>query len=173
MLWLIFGGSGRYRNTTLDSDLTRLYPLAIGIALIIPYFIYLFTSKSKQKKVLKSNPKDLSKIGLTTIEYFEKKSKENTFEIYIKNETSETLIVNRKSQLESNSWYIFRTDKNKPIYFSNGIEFHIDNELNLEIIDFRNQIIGLGDDYFKKNSVPEYVNWAFIIAKPNQGDAIE
>ena len=57
-------------------------------------------------------------------------------------------------------------------YFSNGIEFHIDKELNLEIVDYRNQIIGLGDDYFQKNDVPEYVNWAFIVAEPNKGDGI-
>ncbi len=173
ILWLMFGGSTRYQHTSVDYDLSRLYPLVIGIALILPYFIYLFTSKSKRKKVLSSNPLDLNKIGMTTVEYFEKKSKENIFEIYVKNETSSTLIANRNSLLKPNSWYIFATDKHKPIYFNNGIEFHIDKELNLEIIDLRNQIIGLGDDYFKKNDVPEYVNWAFIIADPNQGDGME
>ena len=169
----MFGGNTRYQNTSVDYDSSRLYPLAAGITLILPYFIYLFTSKLKQKEVLKSNLVDLNKIGLTTTEYFEKKSKENVFEIYVKNETSDTLIVNRNSLLEPNNWYIFNTDKYKPIYFSNGIEFHIDRELNLEVVDLRNQIIGLGDEYFKENDVPEYVNWAFIIAEPNQGDGME
>ena len=149
------------------------YAVIIGVIMILPFLIYFFSSKPKKKKVLKSNPIDLDKAGLTTMEYFEKKSKENIFEIYVKNETSDTLIINRNSLLDPNSWYIFTTDKHKPVYFSNGIEFHIDNELNLKIIDYRNQIIGLGDDYFKKHDVPEYVNWAFIIAEPNQGDAIE
>ncbi len=149
------------------------YAVIIGVLMILPYFIYFISSKSKHKEILKSNPKDLNKMGLTTLEYFDKKLKNNLFEIYVKNETNDTLIVNRKSLLESNSWHIFQTDKYKPIHFSNGIEFHIDKELNLEIIDYRNQIIGLGDDYFKKYNVPEYVNWAFIIAKPNEGDTAE
>ncbi len=141
--------------------------------MISPFLIYLFSSKTKQKKILKNKPIDLNKIGLSTIEYSEKKSKENIFEIYVKNETSETLIINRNSLLESNSWYIFTIDKYKPIYLSNGIEFHIDTVLNLEIVDLRNQIIGFEEDYFQKNNVPEYVNWACIIAEPNKGVAIE
>lgn len=149
------------------------YAVIIGVIMILPFLIYFFSSKPSQKKILKSNPIDLNKVGLTTLEYFEKKSKKNIFEIYVKNETSDTLIVNRSYLLEPNRWYVFTTNKYKPVYFSNGIEFHIDEELNLEILDFRNQIIGLGDDYFKKHDVPEYVNWAFIIAEPNQGDAIE
>jgi len=158
----------------LNKNTTEIVVKVIAVlGLILPFIIYFFSSKQKQKKVLKSNPIDLNKIGLTTMDYFKKKSKENIFKIYVKNETSDTLIVNRKSLFESNSWYIFTTDKYKPIYFSNGIEFHIDKELNLEIIDFRNQIIGLGDEYFKKHDVPEYVNWAFIIAEPNKGDIIE
>ena len=148
------------------------YAVIIGVIMILPFLIYFFSSKPKKKKVLKSNPIDLDKAGLTTMEYFEKKSKENIFEIYVKNETSDTLIVNRNSLLEPYSWYVFTTDKYKPICFSNGIEFHIDKELNLEKVDFRNQIIGLGDDYFQKNNVPEYVNWAFIVAEPNQGDGL-
>ncbi|WP_406683414.1 hypothetical protein N1F78_12095 [Seonamhaeicola sp. MEBiC1930] len=149
------------------------YVVIIGVIMILPFLIYFFSSKTKQKKVLKNNPIDLNIIGLSTVEYFEKKSNENIFEIYVKNETSDTLIVNRNSLLVPNSWHIFTTNKYKPIYFSNGIELHIDKELNLEIVDFRNQIIGLGDDYFQKNDVPEYVNWAFIIAEPDKGDAIE
>ncbi|WP_282124730.1 hypothetical protein [Algibacter mikhailovii] len=170
LAFLTYGGHG-YRLRRYEGQ-THI-PILIGLTLMLPYIVYIISSKSKQKKVLKSNPIDLSKVGLTTIEYFEKKSKKNIFEIYIKNETSDTLIINRNSLLEPYSWYVLTTDKYKPIYFSNGIEFHIDSELNLEIIDFRNQIIGLGDEYFKKHHVPEYVNWAFIIAKPNQGDSIE
>jgi hypothetical protein len=149
------------------------YAVIISVIMILPFLIYFFSSKQKLKKVLKSNFIDLNKVGLTNMEYFEKKSKKNIFEIYVKNETSDTLIVNRNSLLEHNSWYVFTTDKYNPIHFSNGIEFHIDKELNLEIIDFRNQIIGLGDDYFKKHDVPKYVNWSFIIAESNQEDSIE
>ncbi|XLS30543.1 hypothetical protein ACJD0Z_06885 [Flavobacteriaceae bacterium M23B6Z8] len=149
------------------------YAVFIGIIMLLPFLIYIFSSKSEKKKVLKSNPIDLNKIGLTTIEYFEKKSKKNIFEIYVKNETPETLIVNRTSLLEPDSWHVFTTDKYKSLYFSNGIQFHIDKELNLEVIDSRNQIIGLGGDYLQKNEVPEYVDWAFIIAEPNEGDALE
>jgi hypothetical protein len=62
---------------------------------------------------------------------------------------------------------------NESIFFSNGIIFDIDKNNNLEIEDFRNQIIGLGDDYFKKYDVPDYVDWAFIIAEQNKGDTAE
>ena len=163
-------GGRTYRMGLLNPN---NYAIIIGVIMILPLLIYLLLSKAKQKKVLKSNPIDLNKIGLTIIEYLDKKSKENFCEIYVKNETSDTLIINRESLLEPNSWYIFTTHKYRPIYFSNGIEFHIDKELNLEVFDYRNQIIGLGEDYFWKNDVPEYVDWAFIIAKPGQGDAFD
>ncbi|WP_435623914.1 hypothetical protein [Flagellimonas sp.] len=148
-------------------------PSLIAAALVLPYLVYLITSKSKQKKVLNSNPIDLNKMGLTTMDYFDRKAEQKFVEIYVKNETSDKLIVNRKSLLEPNRWHIFKMDKHKSIYFSNGIALHVDEELNLEIDDFRNQIIELKDDYFEKYNVPEYVNWAFAIAKPNMGDVLE
>jgi hypothetical protein len=169
LTFLSFGGRGYgFRRPN-----TNFYPIAIGICLIIPYFLHLILSKQKPKKNLGNNSKKFDKSGLTIEDYKKQKLKSDLFDIFILNETNENLIINRKSILEPDNWYIFQIDKYKPIYFSNGIEYHIDNDKNLETIDYRNQIIGLGDENFELYQVPEYVNWALVIANPNGGDTAE
>jgi hypothetical protein len=159
-----FGRFAYYKNP---------YPVIIfGNILILPYLIYLLKSKPNKKTILKSNAIDLSKIGLSMTEYLERKEQKKKFEVFVKNETDETIIVNRKSLLEPNCWYVFTINKYKSLFLSNGIEFHITKELTLETVDLRNQILGLGGDYLKENDVPEYVDWAFIITENNQGDGL-
>jgi hypothetical protein len=154
-------------------NINRIYPGLVGGILILPYLIYLFSSKSKQKKVLKSNPIDFNTFEINEFDYSERKTKKKIFEIYIFNETAESLIVNRNSLLKPNVWYIFTLTKHKSLYFSNGIEFHLTREFHLETYDHRNQVIGLGGKFLKKYDVPNYVDWAIVISQPNQGDNIE
>jgi hypothetical protein len=172
-LWLILGGRYGHGSPAMGMHSIRLYSIATALVLILPYFIYLYTSKASKKSILKGNPIDLDKIGVTTPEYMEQKANDHIVEIYVKNETSDKLIVNRESYLEPQSWHVFTIGECGSVYFSNGIEFHIDKELSLSIKDYRNQIIGLKDDYFEERNVPEYVDWAFAIAEPGQGDGLE
>jgi len=166
-LIMFLGIGGRtYGRITINS----IYPSIIGGILILPYIIYLFSSKSKQKKVLKNNPIDFNTFEINEFDYSERKRKKKIFEIYVLNKTAETLIVNRKSLLKPNTWHIFKLNKHKSLYFSNGIEFHITKKLDLETYDNRNQVIGLGGKYLKKYNVPNYVDWAFIISGLNKGD---
>ena len=171
ILWLSIGGRNSYQPKS--RDIYSLYPIAIGIGLIIPYFIYLFSFKSKSRNKLKPNKKDSNKTGINNTRNLQSKKRKKRFEIFVLNESNDNLIVNRNSELDNNQWYIFQMKPNESIFFSNGIIFDIDKNNNLEIEDFRNQIIGLGDDYFKKYDVPDYVDWAFIIAEQNKGDTAE
>ena len=155
ILWLKYGGRSVYRSNS--KDISTIYPLVIGVSLILPYFFYVLIYKRKPKlieKITKNN----------------KTRNENEFEIFIVNESEETLIINHNSELEDNQWYVFKIKKNESLIFNNGIIFKLDKNNDLEIEDFKNQIIGLGEEDLKKYNVPNYVNWAFIIAKPNKGD---
>ena len=102
--------------------------------------------------------------------YLEFKAKKGFVEIYVQNQTGDTLIVNRRSLLENGKWHVFKTKIHHSLYFSNGIVFNISEERHVELIDQRHQVIGLGDEYIRKHGIPEYVNHAFILGKPNQGD---
>lgn len=131
--------------------------------------IYQF-KQNPTKKVLKGEKLALHKMGHTIKSYFEFKAKKGFVEIYVQNQTGDTLIVNRRSLLENGKWHIFKVKKHHSLYFSNGIVFHINGENHVEVEDGRNQVSGLGDEYIRKHGIPEYVNHAFILGKPNEGD---
>jgi hypothetical protein len=164
VLGLMLGGRSFYRPNSTDTF--RLYPLVIGLILMIPYLIYLLASKSKPRKKLQGNRTDSSKASATN------NRKKGTFEIFVLNESNNTLIVNRNSELENNQWHIFQVKPNDSIFFSNGIVFTITDDHALTIADFRNQILEIGNDYFQKNE-PENVDFAFVITEPNNGDTDE
>jgi len=155
-LLLMYGGRRVHHHHSKSTDISEIYPLIVGVSLILPYLI-----------ILKLRPRQ-KLIG--NIIKNKKTRMKNEFEIFVFNDSRETVIINRNSELVDNQWYVFKMKKNESLIFSNGIIFNIDENDNLEIEDFRNQIIGLGEEYFKKYDVPNYVNWAFIISKPNKGD---
>lgn len=45
VLFLTYGGSHKYRNHT--TDISQIYPLVIGIGLMLPYAIILIFKKSR------------------------------------------------------------------------------------------------------------------------------
>jgi hypothetical protein len=156
ILFLMYGGKIVYQHHSHSTDISVLYPLFVGVFLILPYLI---TLKLKPRQKLTGN-----------IIKNKKTREKNEFEIFVFNDSGETLIINRNSELEHNQWYVFNMKQNESLIFSNGIIFYLDENNNLEIEDFRNQIIGLEEEYFNKYDVPDYVNRAFIISKHNKRD---
>ena len=55
ILCLVLGGRMQYQSRL--RDISRLYPLVIGISLMLPYLIYIITLKSKLRLKLKANSK--------------------------------------------------------------------------------------------------------------------
>lgn len=152
ILWLKYGGRSVYKSKS--NDISSIYPLLAGVSLILPYLFYVILYKRKLKHIGK----------------IKKIRNENESEIFILNKSKKTVIINHISELEDNQWRIFKIKKNESLIFNNEIIFKIDEKDNLEIEDSNNQIIGLAEEHFKNYDVPSYVNWAFIIAKPNEGD---
>lgn len=109
----------------------------------------------------------MNKIGHSIESYFQFKAKKGILEVYVQNQTGEKLIINRDNTLENGKWYIFNIKKYDSLHFNNGITFNVDKELNMEVIDNRNQVSFLGDDFIMSNGIPEYVNHAFILKKSN------
>jgi len=152
ILWLKYGGRSVYKSNS--NDISSIYPLLAGVSLILPYLFYVLLYKRKLKHIGK----------------IKKIRNENEFEIFILNKSKKTVMINHNSEIEDNQWSVFKIKKNESLFFNNGIIFKLDKNNDLEIEDFKNQIIGLGEEDLKKYNVPNYVNWAFIIAKPNEGD---
>jgi hypothetical protein len=159
LLFLVLGGNHRLQTTTRRMDATLLYPLLIGTLLILPYFIHLFFSKPNVRKKLKGN-----------LNRSPNSQGKNSVEVFVLNESEETIIVNRKSDLDQNQWYIFPLKKNEPLYFSNGVVFSLNKNGDVVVQDFRNQVLKLAVDDFRKYDVPHRVNWAYMIAKPDDSD---
>ncbi|MQP53631.1 MULTISPECIES: hypothetical protein [unclassified Flavobacterium] len=152
ILSLKYGGRSVYKSNS--NDISSIYPLLAGVSLILPYLFYVLLYKRKLKHIGK----------------IKKIRNENEFEIFILNKSKKTVMINHNTELEDNQGSVFKIKKNELLIFNNGIIFKIDKNNDIDIEDFKNQIIGLGDEYLKKYNVPNYVNWAFIIAKPNKGD---
>ena len=152
ILWLKYGGRSVYKSNS--NDISSIYPLLAGVSLILPYLFYVLLYKRKLKHIGK----------------IKKIRNENEFEIFILNKSKKTVMINHNSEIEDNQWSVFKIKKNESLFFNNGIIFKLDKNNDLEIEDSKNQIIGLGEEDLKKYNVPNYVNWAFIIAKPNEGD---
>ena len=150
LLILYLGYGGRRLNRSTSTDISLLYPFFAGLSLILPYLILLII----RPKLLKNN----------------KTRNKNAFKIFVFNDSKENLIINRNSKLEDNQQCVFKLSKDESLIFSNGIIINIDVNNNLETKDSKNQIIGLGEDYYTKYNVPNSVDWAFIISKPNNGD---
>ncbi|WP_422105248.1 hypothetical protein [Winogradskyella sp.] len=149
-----------YENNSYDIKL-----IILGLAAMIPLFIFLFTLKPTPKTKLRGNNARLR----NQLRPNRKKAK-NTCFVYIQNKTAESLIVNRKSILEEEQWYIFELKFEETLYFSNGITIERENDDLLEIHDFRNQITGLSKDDFRSYDIPDYVDFALLIGAQNEGE---
>lgn len=154
LLILSLGYGGKRLSPSTSTNIYVLYPFAVGVSLILPYLIM-----SRLKPTLLRN---INKNKLTR--------KKNEFEIFVFNDSKENIIINRNSELQDNQRQVFKMNKNESLIFSNGIIFNMGENNNLETKDSKNQIIGLGEEYFTKYNVPNSVDWAFIISKPNKGD---
>jgi len=158
------------RNFGLRSPGGVGYGIVLGTLLILPYLIYIIQSKPKSKKILQGNYKDLIRNNMTVESYFDYKEKRKIVEIYVLNETGDELIIDRKNILQHRSWHIFTVKINEILYFNNGVNFYVNQDSDVEIEDFRDQTVILGGEYLDKYGVAEYVNFAFILTKPAEGD---
>lgn len=167
--YLIMIGSNWQRRTLLyTSNSYDVKLIVLGLAAMAPFFIFLFTQKPTPKTKLRGNNARLR----NQLNPNRKKTKNSCF-VYIRNETDESLIVNRKSILEENQWYIFELKFEETLYFSNGITIERENEDLLEIHDFRNQITGLPKDEYRSYDIQDYVDFALIIGEQNDNEIIE
>lgn len=146
-LTLTLGGRMLRQSTKPNTD--RLLPLAIGIILMAPFCIYIFTSKPiAREKLLPNRDNYQGKEGYT---------------IYVLNETKQTLIVNRSADLEPNQFHIFHVQVHDTLYFSNGVSCFINREGDLEIKEPVNRTIVIRDSNFSKYNIPEYVHFAMVL----------
>ena len=167
--YLIMIGSNWQGRTFINyNDSYDVKLIVIGLAAMAPLFIFLFTLKPTPKTKLRGNNARLR----NQLNPRRKKAKNVCF-VYIRNETVESLIVNRTSILEEEQWYIFELKFEETLYFSNGITIERENEDLLEIHDFRNQITGITKDEYRSYDIPEYVDFALIIGEQNEGEIIE
>ena len=151
---------------------TQVELIILGLVLMTPLAIYLYTLKPTPKTVLRGRTKS-QRTDLISHRSRDRKKAKRVFNVYIRNETTESLIVDRKSILKHDQWYIFELKFEETLYFNNGITVEMENEELLEIHDFRNQIIGISKDEYRRYDIPDYVDFALIIAKQNEGNPIE
>ena len=161
---IMIGSKWQYRSYSYENNSYDIKLIILGLAAIAPLFIYLFTLKPTPKTKLRGSNARLR----DQLRPNQKKAK-NTCFVYIRNKTAESLIVNRKSILEEEQWYIFELKFEETLYFSNGITIERENEDLLEIHDFRNQITGLSKDDYRSYDIPDYADFALVIGAQNEG----
>ena len=170
---LLFLALGEFRLNTIETSLTstKVIMICIGVLLIIPFLYYIITSGNKKEKLKGNKKKDRQ--DLISPRGRKQKKTKKAFDIYIRNETTDSLIVNRKSILDNDQWHIFELKFDEALYFSNGIIIEIESSEFLEIDDFRNQVIGIPIDEYRSYDIPDYVDFALIISKPNMNNQEE
>ena len=165
--------SNRIGTVSRTNEYLDIKFVIIGILLMVPLVIYLYTLKPTPKTKLRGNKRRQGN-GLMSNYGRSKKKAVKAYNIYVKNESGGSLIVNRKSVLDNDQWHIFQLKFHRALYFSNGIVVEVGaDEEGIEIDDFRDQVIVLEDEDYRTYDIPDDVEFAFIISERNDSEIVE
>ena len=94
------------------------------------------------------------------------------YDIFILNETANSISANEKVIIKPNESYAFKIPDTMGIALNNGIQFFFGETEGLEVIDNKIQVAGLGEEWLRKLNIPKSTDWAFSILNPGKGDPI-
>ena len=186
MLWLIFKV---FMTNELKNYMKLLIPLVI--------FVIAITRDNDIGKLIWENLKEDSKSEvvseITPDEFNENQSnkvyinsdyEKETIEpatynatgkvhnIFIYNETKNSIIANQKITIKPNESFVFKIPDTMGIALNNGIQLFFGETEGLEVIDNKIQVAALGGEWLEKFNVPESADWAFTILNSGEGDPI-
>ena len=145
---------------SFSSSISEIIPLIIvGVALAIPFFLKLL--KSGDDKVRLKGDWGNFRMNPTH---------PDDFTVYLKNNTTEEIIIDRNSILGPHAWYIFILEIQETLYLSNGVEFTLNNE-GIGVFDPHQIICGLGMDERHQLNIPIQISAAFLIEATGEGDS--
>ena len=94
------------------------------------------------------------------------------YTIYLRNETHKNIRIKDNLTIEPNQSVVLNLDDTNDLSLDNGVVFRLSENEDLETIDPKNQVSGIGEEYDEKYGIPKDVTWAFVILNENEGDTI-
>ena len=139
------------------------------IILTIGILSFLFGCKEENRYKDKRGNEIIEKGDETYIIPAEYEKTGGTYKIFLRNETDKTVNIKDKFILKPNEEKILKLMDTDSILFDIGPKIYFgDNGLETE--DKKNELAGIGGQYWEKYNVPDDVEYGFVIVKPGEGD---
>lgn len=139
------------------------------VALIIGIISLLFICTQEKRHFSKQGNEIIEKGDSTFIIPIKYEKKGIVYKMFLRNETQNTISVVDRFSLQPFQQKIFEFKDTDSILFNNGPKIKF-GEYGLETIDKKGELSGIGGEFWKKYSVPDDVEYGFVIVPPGEGD---
>lgn len=139
------------------------------ISILIVPLITIFGCKKENRYFDKFGNEIIEKGDGISIIPAEYKKTGESYNIFLFNETGNSVNIADKFTLQPNEKKTFKFADIDSILFDIGPKIYF-GDFGLEIEDKKSQLAGIGGEYWDKYNVPDDVEYGFVMVPPGEGD---